>query len=158
GPASSDTASSDTASSDTASSGPASSGEQPAPSLPAGELLAAAPDDLVIGMAIAGGGPHVDTPLGTRTALADETYAELVATNFSSVTPENQLKWEWVHPEPDRFDFEAADAIVDFAAANGQVVRGHALLWHSQNPAWLTAGDLSDTELRETLREHITTV
>ena len=151
-------ASSDTASSDTASSAPDLSGEQPAASLPAGELLAAAPADLVIGMAVAGGGHHVDTPLGTGTGLADETYADLLAANFSSVTPENQLKWEWVHPERDRFDFEAADEIVEFAEANDQVVRGHALLWHSQNPAWLTAGDLSDTELREVLREHITTV
>ena len=134
-------------------------GEPPsAPVLPDRELLAAAPADFVIGMAVAGGGHHLDTPLGTGSPLADETYARLLAANFSSVTPENQLKWEWVHPERDRYDFEVADEIVEFAEANGQVVRGHALLWHSQNPDWLTAEDISDDELREVLRDHITTV
>src|SRR5690606_33541126 len=66
--------------------------------------------------------------------------------------------WEYIHPEPDRYDFEMADAIVDFAEHNGQVVRGHTLLWHSQNPAWLEEGDYSPEELREILHDHITTV
>lgn len=52
----------------------------------------------------------------------------------------------------------AADAIVDFAERNGQDVRGHTLLWHSQNPDWLEEGDFSDAELRAILRDHITTV
>ncbi len=151
---SSEATATDSGAGETAPSGAPSS----APVLPQGELLAAAPTDLVIGMAVAGGGHHVDTPLGTGSPLADETYARLLAANFSSVTPENQLKWEWVHPERDRYDFEVADEIVEFAEANGQVVRGHALLWHSQNPSWLTAGSFSDDELREVLREHITTV
>lgn len=125
--------------------------------LPAGELLAAAPHDLEIGMAVAGGGHHVDAGLGGGTALADDSYAGVLATNFSSLTPENQLKWEWLRPSRDRFDFAAADDIVEFAAEHDQVVRGHALLWHSQNPAWLES-DLDDEELREILRDHITTV
>ena len=146
-----------TASPADAPSGTAPSGAVPGV-LPSGELLAAAPAELAIGMAVAGGGHHVGTALGTGSPLGDEDYAGTLASNFSSVTPENQLKWEWVHPARDRFDFEAADEIVDFAEANGQVVRGHALLWHSQNPRWLTSGELSDAELREILREHVTTV
>ncbi|MFH0244328.1 endo-1,4-beta-xylanase [Streptomyces sp. HK10] len=66
--------------------------------------------------------------------------------------------WEFIHPERDTYDFEAADAIVEFAELNRQVVRGHTLLWHSQNPVWLEQGDFSEEELREILREHITTV
>lgn len=61
----------------------------------------------------------------------------MLATQFSSVTPENQLKWEFVHPEQDVYNFQEADDIVAFAKANKQEVRGHALFWHSQNPEWL---------------------
>ena len=129
----------------------------PAP-LPAGELVEAAPADLAIGVAVAGGGHHLDAGLGGGSALADATYADLVATNFTSVSPENQLKWEWVHPERDTYDFEAGDELVEFAEAHGLEVRGHTLLWHSQNPAWLTSADLTDDELREVLRDHIETV
>src|SRR5699024_8889271 len=41
---------------------------------------------------------------------------------------------------------------------HGQVVRGHTLLWHSQNPAWLEEGDYSAEELRAILKDHIDTV
>ena len=51
-----------------------------------------------------------------------------------------------------------ADAIVDFAEEHGQAVRGHALLWHNQNPDWLEQADLGADELRELLRDHIATV
>lgn len=129
----------------------------PAP-LPSGELVSASPDDLRLGVAVAGGGHHLETGLGSGTALADETYASLVAENFTSLSPENQLKWEWLRPERETFDFAAADELVAFAQEHGLAVRGHTLFWHSQNPAWLTSGELDDDELREVLREHVETV
>jgi endo-1,4-beta-xylanase len=88
----------------------------------------------------------------------DQEYRKLLAAEFNSVTPENQLKWEFVHPERDVYNFGPTDAIVDFARRNNQEVRGHTLLWHSQNPAWLEEGDFTDEDLREILREHIFTV
>lgn len=114
-----------------------------------------APDGVVIGTAAAGGG-HVGT--GADPFQVDAEYRELLGVEFSSVTPENQLKWEYVHPEPDTYDFEAADDIVAFAQERGMVVRGHTLLWHSQNPGWLEEGDYTPDELRAILHDHITTV
>lgn len=114
-----------------------------------------APDGVVIGTAAAGGG-HVGT--GDDPFQVDQEYRELVGAEFSSVTPENQLKWEYVHPEPDTYAFDAADDVVAFAEARGMVVRGHTLLWHSQNPDWLEEGEYTPDELRAILREHVTTV
>ena len=37
-------------------------------------------------------------------------------------------------------------------------VRGHTLVWHRQNPAWLTTGTFSRAELVAILRDHIHTV
>ncbi len=114
-----------------------------------------APDGVVIGTAAAGGG-HVGA--GDDPFQVDEAYRERLGSEFSSVTPENQLKWEYVHPEPGTYDFAAADDIVAFAEEHDMVVRGHTLLWHSQNPAWLEEGDYAPDELRAILRDHVTTV
>jgi len=85
-------------------------------------------------------------------------YAEVLAREFSMLTPENAMKFEPVHPGPDRYDFSAADAIVAFAADHGMQVRGHTLVWHYQLPPWLTGGDWTRDELIQILQEHITTV
>lgn len=84
--------------------------------------------------------------------------AALIAHQFSSVTPENAMKWEVVHPGVSTWDFTAADGIVAFAEAHGQRVRGHTLVWHRQNPAWLTGSTPTRDEAIATLRDHIATL
>jgi endo-1,4-beta-xylanase len=117
----------------------------------------AAPEGFHVGTAVAGGGHHLEQDYPDP-FTHDREYRRILGQQFSSVSPENQMKWEFIHPERDRYDFGAADAIVDFAERHGQVVRGHTLLWHSQNPAWLEEGDFTDAELRAILHDHITTV
>ena len=90
-------------------------------------LRGEAPKDLLIGTAIAGGGHHLDMPY-ENPFYAEPEYRKVLATQFSSVTPENQLKWEFVHPEQDVYNFQEADDIVAFAKANKQEVRPRALL------------------------------
>jgi endo-1,4-beta-xylanase len=92
---------------------------------------------------------------GRADLLGDQGYAAAL-TAFGSVTPENELKWELSEPDRGRYDFAAADRVVDFARRHGMAVRGHALVWHLQNPAWL--GDLSAGDLRAALRDHIRTL
>ncbi|WP_395758809.1 endo-1,4-beta-xylanase [Streptomyces althioticus] len=120
-------------------------------------LRAAAPEGFVIGTAVAGGGHHLEQDYPDP-FMYDKEYRKVLGREFSSVSPENQMKWDYIHPERDRYDFKQADAIVEFARKNHQVVRGHTLLWHSQNPAWLEEGDFTKAELRGILREHITKV
>ncbi|QBI54963.1 endo-1,4-beta-xylanase [Streptomonospora litoralis] len=121
------------------------------------KLRWAAPHDFYIGTAVAGGGHHEEQNYPDP-FTSDHKYRKKLARQFNSVSPENQMKWEYIHPERGEYNFEMADRIVDFAERNGQVVRGHTLMWHSQNPAWLEEGDFSDSELRAILRDHITTV
>src|ERR1051326_4002737 len=66
---------------------------------------------------------HVDGVfVGTAvdmTALDNEpTYRARVASEFSSVTPENVMKWQLVEPTRGVLDFAAADELVSFAQAN----------------------------------------
>ncbi|MDK3254962.1 endo-1,4-beta-xylanase [Blastococcus capsensis] len=120
-------------------------------------LRTVVPDDFYIGTAAAGGGHHLNAGYPDPFTY-DKTYRKILSAEFNSVSPENQMKWDFIHPEPGVYNFGPADAIVDFAEANGQAVRGHTLLWHSQLAPWVTQGDYTDAELRQILKDHIQTV
>ncbi len=121
---------------------------------PSTSLREAADPAFRIGAAVHGSEHHKDAmPL-----VHEQRYRDVLAAEFSSLTPENQLKWSWLRPAPGEYDFAASDAIVEFAQQHGQHVRGHTLFWHNQNPQWLIDGTYSDEELRTQLREHVQTV
>lgn len=94
--------------------------------------------------------------------LGDARYREIAASEFSTVTSENAMKWETLEPVRGQYNWAPAEQFMAFAAENGQSVRGHVLVWHNQLPGWLTQGvadgSISDTELRTILQNHITTV
>lgn len=68
--------------------------------------------------------------------LQQPAFTRVLSEQASIVVSENDMKWESIHPEQDRFDFRKGDALVAFAAQRGQQVRGHNLCWHKQLPAW----------------------
>jgi endo-1,4-beta-xylanase len=83
------------------------------------------------------------------------TYGEIAAREFNALTPGNAMKWGSVEPTRGSFNWAEADQIVGFAEANGQQVRGHTLVWHSQNPSWLTNGTWTSAELSQLMNDHI---
>lgn len=130
----------------------------PTPALRSTSLRSTAPSDLRIGAAVAGGGGHHRGRRPGPPLTDDARYRAFLAEQFSTLTPENQMKWEALRPDAISYDFTAVDALVDFAAAHDQHVRGHTLMWHNQNPAWLEHGDFTAAQLRDILREHVHTV
>lgn len=120
-------------------------------------LVFAAGSTLLIGCAVAGGGHHTSQPYPDP-FTADEPYREVLAAEFASLSAENQMKWDHMRPSQDTFNFVDSDAIMEFAEANGQVMRGHTLMWHNQNPAWVMEGDFTPEQLRAILKDHIETV
>jgi endo-1,4-beta-xylanase len=90
-------------------------------------------------------------------AFDDRLYRRLAATQLTCVTPENAMKWASVEPARGQFDWRGADALVAFAKANRQKVRGHTLVWHSQLPPWLIQGHFSAQELRDLMVAHVKT-
>ena len=103
-------------------------------------------------------------PVGVAVAPRNLTgpEAELIVQQFNSVTPENAMKMGPIHPEENRYYWQDADAIVDFAQKNGLKVRGHTLCWHSQTPRWFftdaNGQQVSREVLLARLRQHITDV
>jgi len=105
----------------------------------------------------------VGTALSHGQLLGSDSGAlDLAARQFNAVTAENATKWERIHPLEGEFDWEAADALVKFAAASGMHVTGHVLLWHNQTPAWVFGDPQGEPASRELLlarlKNHIDTV
>jgi endo-1,4-beta-xylanase len=101
-------------------------------------------------------------PLGAAAeavhALEDDAYRELLITRFTSITPENAMKWAIIQPEQGEFDFGEADELVAFARKAGKRVRGHPLVWDEQLPDWVKDGDWTAAELKKVMRDHIRAV
>ncbi|GAB2988124.1 endo-1,4-beta-xylanase [Amycolatopsis acidiphila] len=98
---------------------------------------------------------RIGTAVDMSALAADPVYRRQVGSEFSTVTAENVMKWEVLEPQRGQYDWSAADRLMAFARQHGQAVRGHVLVWHSQLPAWLTAGSFSSDQLRQILRKHI---
>lgn len=58
--------------------------------------------------------------------------ALLVPKQFNTITPENIMKCEIIHPEWGRYDFTLADKYVEYGKKNNMFIVGHTLIWHSQ--------------------------
>lgn len=80
----------------------------------------------------------------------------LLEAQFSSITAEYEMKPDIIAPTGSGYDFSRADALVDWAEANGIAVRGHALLWHQTTPAWFLSGSPGD--IRDRLQTYVTDV
>ncbi|RPI20208.1 MAG: endo-1,4-beta-xylanase [Acidobacteria bacterium] len=92
----------------------------------------------------------------------DAVAMNLISRHFNTVTPENILKWEKVHPEPERYDFGPVDRLLEVTESQGILLIGHTLVWHQQTPRWVfksASGEPMDRDaLLERLRAHITAV
>jgi endo-1,4-beta-xylanase len=94
----------------------------------------------------------------------DSVSAGLIKTQFNSITAENDMKWERVHPTLNEYTFDRADEIVDFTQRNDIELIGHTLVWHSQlGKGVFTAEEneeihVDSATLMSRVKEHIFTV
>ena len=92
----------------------------------------------------------------------DKRGDAIVKAQFNSISPENALKWENVHPRPGVYDFTVPDRYVAFGLKNHMVIVGHCLIWHSQVPDWVFRDDngnlLDRKALLVRMKNHIYTV
>lgn len=92
----------------------------------------------------------------------NEAEVAIIKAQFNTISPENVLKWEIVHPQPNDFNFSLADKYVEFGQQNHMFVIGHNLVWHSQTPKWVfedkDGKPLTRDALLERLHDHISKV
>jgi endo-1,4-beta-xylanase len=92
--------------------------------------------------------------------LPDAEYVSLLSNTaqFGSITPGNGQKWQFTQPSPGSFEYAGGDEVVDLAEGNGQLVRCHTLVWHSQLPDWVSSGSWSVEELNGVIDTHVENV
>ncbi|MGB3442015.1 MAG: endo-1,4-beta-xylanase [Actinophytocola sp.] len=88
--------------------------------------------------------------------LGDSTYSTILRREFNSITAENEMKWDATEPNRNSFNYSNGDRIASQASSQGAALRGHALLWHQQQPGW--AQGLSGSDLRSAAINHVTQV
>jgi endo-1,4-beta-xylanase len=80
----------------------------------------------------------------------------------NSITPENILKWEKVHPEPGVYNFGPVDTLITIGEKNNIIIIGHTLVWQNQTPKWVfedaDGNPASRDTLLQRLQNHIFTV
>jgi len=92
----------------------------------------------------------------------DPNAAAIAEKHFNTATPENDLKWQLVHPQLNQYNWGPADSFVAFCEKNQMVAIGHTLVWHAQTPRWVFQDDAGGTITRDALldrmKDHILTV
>lgn len=99
---------------------------------------------------------------GSRIMGRDTLAKSLIESQFSSLTPENDMKWERIHPRPGVYRFDIADQLVAMGQEQDKHLVAHTLIWHNQTPRWVFQDSQGNLTTRDTLlmrmQEHIQTI
>jgi endo-1,4-beta-xylanase len=97
-------------------------------------------------------------PIGTCVGtdhIGDPAWVALATRHFSQLTPEFEMKMEYVLQPDGSFRFDGGDRIVAFARANGQRLYGTTLIWYEQDPAAFHPLDGSGKRFADAYRSYI---
>lgn len=91
------------------------------------------------------------------TYLNDSQFATVLSREFKSLSPENEMKWSFINPTKDFYDWALLDRLVDFARVNDMVVKGHGLISSCCNPDHIT--NITDPKvLHAAMTTHFNTI
>ena len=102
---------------------------------------------------------NIGVALSTWKAGAEEGGLQ-----FNMMVAENEMKMDALRPSRNEYSFGSADALVNIAQSNNMAIRGHCLVWHMQQPTWLSSDgkkndkNWSRAEALAIMKEHINTV
>ena len=102
--------------------------------------------------------------IGAAVSLAplasDRQYRQLASNGmFGSITTENALKAQFVHPLQDVYDWAESEAIVQYFTKHGMQIHGHALVFGEANPQWLRAMAVNTPDrILDVMQDHVATI
>ncbi|WP_063624609.1 endo-1,4-beta-xylanase [Amycolatopsis orientalis] len=106
-----------------------------------------------LGAAAAQSGRYFGTAVAAG-RLGDAQYTTILNREFTSITPENEMKWDATEPSRNNFTFGGADRVANHARSQNKQLRGHTLVWHQQLPGWVS-GIRDANTLRAVMTNHI---
>jgi len=98
--------------------------------------------------------------LGTAVIPRDmrDTRLEFIRHHFNTITAGDDMKPGALQPRRGVFNWDTADAIAQETLDMGMNLIGHALVWHSQSPAWMNPPGISREDAIANLENHVTEV
>ncbi|MGC8635392.1 MAG: endo-1,4-beta-xylanase [Candidatus Limnocylindrales bacterium] len=94
----------------------------------------------------------------TGYAFSDQAWRSIMRAQFNQVTVDWGIYWGEIEPAPGQFTFSTAQRQIAWAVPNNVRVRGHALVFPSEMPDWVTSSRLSAARAQSLLQRHIATV
>ena len=94
---------------------------------------------------------YLGAAINEPTILGNDSKSKKIVINqFNSITPENSLKWMFIQPKPNQFNFKAADKYIQIGIDNDMYIVGHALVWHAQ-----LADFMQNTKNKKEFKYHV---
>ncbi|MEJ0062499.1 MAG: endo-1,4-beta-xylanase [Alphaproteobacteria bacterium] len=66
----------------------------------------------------------------------EQDFNDAIARECNLLVAESIMKWDALHPTPEKWDFWLADQLLEYAKKYDMKMRGHTLIWHAAFPAW----------------------
>ncbi|OBT67006.1 hypothetical protein VE03_04490 [Pseudogymnoascus sp. 23342-1-I1] len=116
-------------------------------------------NDLLHTLAVKAGKKYFGTATDNG-ELNNKDYTDILNNRkqFGQLTPSNGQKWMYIEPEQNVFNFTNGEVVGNLAKKNGQILRCHTLVWHSQLPEWVEFGNWTKETLSAVVVNHITKV
>jgi endo-1,4-beta-xylanase len=90
--------------------------------------------------------------------LIDQAWSRLFLTHFEQLTPEWEMKMEYILKDDGSFRFDAPDRLAAFARSAGVRLYGHTLIWYSQARAPFVRIDGGGRSFADSYRNYILAV
>jgi endo-1,4-beta-xylanase len=91
--------------------------------------------------------------------IKDNTYYyKIASTQYSSLTPENVMKFAATEPSLNQFSYADGDYLVFFAAQHHMRVHAHNLIWYTALPDWVINFQGDSLAWESMFKTHIETV
>lgn len=100
---------------------------------------------------------NVYVGMATHHRLFGTESLNILDREFSYVTPANDFKQTYIHPEPAKYEYEKSDAWIEHCRKNKQVIRLHSPI-SPQCSVWAREDNRTAGELEIMLDEYMTTL
>jgi len=84
-------------------------------------------------------------------------YTDILLAEYSSVTPDFELKFDQIEPTQGQLNYANADYLVTFAAQHHLRFHAHNLIWHQALPAWVLSFNGDSLAWENLFKTHIET-
>ncbi|CAM6086771.1 unnamed protein product [Calypogeia fissa] len=97
-------------------------------------------------------------PLGTCISqwnLANKGYTKFFVEQFNWAVFDNEIKWGWTEPNQGQLKYEEADEMVELCNRNGILMRGHCIIWETEDTVQDWLKKLDAQKLAEAVQDRV---